>query len=423
MAKDKKKNQYIKVLDSFNNKYFNDDQKKIIKRILELIPEKEIDVFARFLFMKRKFGFGFDYSPEIAKGRIVLLDEDKKRRINVGEEVTADENKLIIGDNYNVLKSLRCTHKGKIDVIYIDPSYNTERAFEKGNYSSKEKQGKGRFLYKDKFGRTGWLTMMKDRLHIAKELLSEDGSIFVSIDDHEQAYLKVLMDEIFGKEMFKTSFPRQTFNTGRTISKDIVVRHDYLLLYSYKNRFIGTKKGKIKFNFEDERGKYYLMQLVSPRGLWYDSLNYEVELNGKIYKPKLRNSDKACWRWDKERMEKAKELDLLMGQKGRLLRKVYENYEFEQKTNKLIPFERFKLLGSDDLFHQAAPNDPNAYSFSNTAGAKEFSKFNLSFEYPKPVKLITEILKWINKKHAVVLDFFCRIRNNRSCCIAIEQRG
>ena len=148
--------------------------------------------------MKRTVGFGFDYSPEIAKGRIVLLEEDKKRRINVGDEVTADENKLIIGDNYNALKSLLCTHKGKIDVIYIDPPYNTERASEEGNYSSKEKQGEGRFLYKDKFGRTGWLTMMKDRLHKAKDLLSEDGIIFVSIDDNQHAYLKILMDQIFG---------------------------------------------------------------------------------------------------------------------------------------------------------------------------------------------------------------------------------
>ena len=113
MKEGKKREQYIKELERFSNKHHNDDQKRIIKKILELVPEKEIDEFARFLFMKRKIGFGFDYSPEIARGRIVLLEEDKKRRINVGDEVMADENKLIIGDNYNALKSLLCTHKEK----------------------------------------------------------------------------------------------------------------------------------------------------------------------------------------------------------------------------------------------------------------------------------------------------------------------
>ena len=407
MKEGKKREQYIKELDSFNNKYFNDDQKTIIKTILKLVPEKEIDAYARFLFMKRSVGFGFDYSPEIAKGRIVLLEEDKKRRINVNGEVTTDENKLIIGDNYNALQSLLCTHKGKIDVIYIDPPYNTRRASEEGNYSSKENIDINNSTYKDKFGRNGWLTLMKDRLHKAKELLSKDGCIFVSIDDHEQAYLKVLMDDIFGEEMFKTSFPRQTFNAGATISKDIIVCHDYILLYSYKNKFSGTKKGKNKFKFKDKWGNYYLKSLVAPKGLHYgEKLNYTVKLNEKIYEPKLSNSNKACWIWGKERVQKAMELGLLVGKNGKLFHKVHEKYEFEQKTHKLIKIERFKHLGSNDLFLQDDSDNLNAYSFSNSAGTKEFNKFNLSFKYPKPVKLITEILKWINDKNIMVLDFF-----------------
>ena len=405
MNEGKKREQYIKELDTFNNKYFNDDQKRIIKTLLELVPEKEIEVFARFLFMKRKVGFGFDYSPEIAKGRIVLIEEDRKRRINVGDKVTVDENKLIIGDNYNALKSLLCTHKRKIDVIYIDPPYNTRRASEEGNYSSKENIDINNSSYKDKFGRNGWLTLMKDRLNIAKELLSEDGSIFVSIDDHEQAYLKVLMDDIFGEEMFKASFPRLTFKPGAT--NNIITRHDYLLLYSHKYRFYGTQKGKTKFSLKDEKGKYYLKPVVAPKGLGYvKSLDYEIEFLGKIYKPKLENADEARWKWGKERVKKAKELNLLVGKKGKLYYKIYENLEFEQKTNALIPSKRFMALGSNDLLHTDNVKNSDAYSFSNAAGTKEFNKFNLPFKYPKPVKLITEILRWINNKNATVLDFF-----------------
>ncbi|WP_308700572.1 site-specific DNA-methyltransferase [Mycoplasma miroungigenitalium] len=91
------------------------------------------------------------------------------------------------------------------DVIYIDPPYNTESSLSDGNSlknGEKDDIAASKFIYRDKFSRTGWLNMMSERLRMAKDLLKEDGVIFVSIDDTEQAYLKVLMDEIFGEENF-----------------------------------------------------------------------------------------------------------------------------------------------------------------------------------------------------------------------------
>ena len=97
---------------------------------------------------------------------------------------------LIEGDNLHALTALTFTHEGKIDVIYIDPPYNT---------------GNDGFKYNDSFNHSTWLTFMKNRLEVARQLLREDGVIFVQCDDNEQAYLKVLMDEVFGRNNYKNS--------------------------------------------------------------------------------------------------------------------------------------------------------------------------------------------------------------------------
>ena len=233
----------IDQMKQFDNKYFNEDQKTIAINILKNAPEQEVQAYADFLFNKRRTGFSFDYSPEIAKGRLITLREDKDRRINVDDNITEDENKLIIGDNYNALKALLITHKEKIDVIYIDPPYNTESAKNDGNNDSYKEGESSKFIYKDKFGRTGWLNMMKDRLTLAKDLLKDDGVIFVSIDDSEQAYLKVLMDEIFGESNFVSSLAVELTKTqGMKVKSakngSIVKGHEYILIYSKRESAI-----------------------------------------------------------------------------------------------------------------------------------------------------------------------------------------
>ncbi|MGZ9755949.1 DNA methyltransferase [Mycoplasma sp. 246B] len=102
------------------------------------------------------------------------------------------------------------------DVIYIDPPYNTESSLNDGNKLANDKENVAakRFIYRDKYTRNGWLNMMNERLKLAKKLLKDDGVIFVSIDDNEQAYLKVLMDEIFGEENFVSCFIWQKKSGG-----------------------------------------------------------------------------------------------------------------------------------------------------------------------------------------------------------------
>lgn len=159
-------------------------------------------------------------------------------------ELNGNENLIIKGNNLLAISSLRQTHRGKIKLIYIDPPYNT------GNDS---------FNYNDNFNHSTWLTFMKNRLKIARELLSDDGVIFVQCDDNEQAYLKVLMDEIFGRENFVNCIVAEMSNlSGNKIEHAIQGRKfpkikEYILLYS-KNKnnckLIIPKQTKTKWDNE-----------------------------------------------------------------------------------------------------------------------------------------------------------------------------
>ena len=144
-------------------------------------------------------------------------------------------NFIIEGDNLGSLNLLNRTHAGKIDVIYIDPPYNT---------------GNKDFIYNDSyvdsidaFKHSKWLSFMKKRLELAAELLTEDGIIFISIDDNEGAHLKVLCDQIFNEDNFIAEFIRKVSASPRMDAKHIAIGNDKILVYAKnKNSLIVTKK-------------------------------------------------------------------------------------------------------------------------------------------------------------------------------------
>lgn len=147
---------------------------------------------------------------------------------NLSQLVAEESNLLLKGNNLLALHSLKKKYRGKVKLIYIDPPYNT------GNDS---------FKYNDKFNHSTWLTFMKNRLEIAREFLRDDGVIFVQCDDNEQAYLKVLMDEIFGRENFiRQIIWRIGWVSGFKTTAKIVRNHDTILLYSKRRENAGLKK-------------------------------------------------------------------------------------------------------------------------------------------------------------------------------------
>ena len=174
------------------------------EKIIELLAEiKELK--AENAEYKKQKAYGLVWENEKNKEKIV---EDCKKKLPILERVKDKEiitdktkpmNLMIEGDNYHALTCLNYTHQGKIDVIYIDPPYNTGKAKEwkfNDKYVDKE----------DRFRHSKWLNMIEKRLRLAHNLLTDNGVIFISIDDNEQANLKLLCDEIFGEVNFSYNF-------------------------------------------------------------------------------------------------------------------------------------------------------------------------------------------------------------------------
>ncbi|WP_225597312.1 site-specific DNA-methyltransferase [Mycoplasmopsis synoviae] len=312
----------------------------------------------------------------------------------------------------------------------MDPPYNTESAHSDGNSvaNDKENVNSNKFIYRDKFSRNGWLNMMYERLKIARDLLKNDGFIFVSIDDNEQAYLKVLMDEIFGEENFICNFNFISKLAGRQIKSFVANTHEYILLYAkninnpnlsldsldeeYATKLMPNVYQKRNIQVEkDENGEYILQSNLqngnkifnnlTRRNLYYPlyiHLNkkrnkYEVltEMNCEncveIKPSKIDNSDLYhVWRWSKNKVEAEKD-DLVPV-------KTKNKWTIFSKKRNLNYMPKSLIMGSS----------------LNTSSANKAleSIFNgeVNFNTAKPVDLIKFILKLHFNNNARILDFF-----------------
>ncbi len=418
-----KKEELIKQIESFDGRWFNEDQKSIAISILQRAPEKEANAVFDFVKFKRRTGFAFDYSPEIAKGRIIVPELYKRLKSNV---VPSETNKLIIGDNYNALKVLNLTHKEAIDIIYIDPPYNTDKMKTDGNQSSKEMEGSKKFVYKDKFGRTGWLNMLRDRLILAKELLTPNGVIFASIDDIEQAYLRVLMDEVFGEENFISTLSWLKGN-AQNDANNYQRNHEYIHCFS-KNKTKTTigkaikkieGKGKLtslttgndntfvkKPNlgqtvyFNQETKDIKIVQDYDPNNIELiktndEDLIYQTDMNLindgyiAIRPPKVKVDGKiVLGRWSIQTSTMIERSHLLVPVKNKgnwTVKQIDERTESSNARKSFIeePHLRFGQ------------------------GSSLLNSIGLSFDNPKPINLLMELISHVSgNDNAVVLDFF-----------------
>lgn len=318
------------------------------------------------------------------------------------------ENLYIEGDNLEVLKLLQSSYLNSIKMIYIDPPYNTGNDFvytddfADGIAHYKEVTGQATKSNPETAGRyhTNWLNMMYPRLKLARNLLTDDGVIFISIDDSEQVNLKKICDEIFGEDNFIAQFTRKG-SGGRQDSKYYAIVHEYLLCYAKNSNFY--KSGKIivedeVYPFYDEKRKlHYKLQLLRK---WGENSKRENRPNlfypipdpdGNDYYPMLSDSEEGCWRWGKEKM--FEELE-----KGGI--------EFKKKDGKWIAYEKvFEIVdGEKTKLYTTILDD-----ISNNSGAALLRQLfgDKVFSYPKPVDYIKRILALANiKQDSIILDFF-----------------
>ena len=373
---------------------------------LEGLTNEEKSALLELLNKEKKYGLVWENKPEDVEERLrdhlPVFTEVKSRAI-LSDSPDAPNHILIEGDNLEALTALSYTHEGKIDVIYIDPPYNT---------------GNKDFIYNDSFvdsedgyRHSKWLSFMSKRLRIAKRLLSDKGVIFISIDDNEQAQLKLLCDDILGERNFVANYIWQS-TAGSNTGTDIVTVTEYILVYS-KNRdyvqFDGMLSSEESFPYEDEyvknRGRYALDKLDRRRvgGHYSDALNYAITMpDGTMRFPGGTNTkSQEGWNylWSKSKVEWGIQNDFIVLKKSKGLWNVY-NKRYSKIDNsgniieRSIPFRN--LITSDQC---------------NTAqGTAEITSiFSIRpFDFPKPSKLIKHLLMNIvrRKKNSTILDFF-----------------
>ena len=369
---------------------------ELAKKINELegLTNDEKSELIKLLRSQKKYGLVWEDKPEDAEQRMVneqpVLVEVPERAI-LSDDAEAPNHILIEGDNLETLTALSYTHAGKIDVIYIDPPYNT---------------GNKDFIYNDSFvdkedgyRHSKWLTFMNKRLKIAKNLLSDKGVIFISIDDNEQAPLKMLCDEVFGNINLCGQLIWRKKSGGGQTDIYFVTEHEYILVYQKSAAFKWIDPVEIQsldeFKNEDERGKYNLVKLEK----WGSSAHKEdrpsmyfpiKDEQGNDYFPIAPDGKPGRWRIGLQRMENVLNNNLIEWRKGKPYEKVYFD----------INAQKVKVKKSRSILYDVAENADGSYLLTSLFGKKDI------FTNPKPIELITDVISHHGNKRAIILDFF-----------------
>ena len=313
------------------------------------------------------------------EARILLEDPEKSYHAKVRSEAAAFDNRLIFGDNLLALKALEQEFTGKVKCVFIDPPYNTGSAFAH---------------YDDGLEHSIWLGLMRDRLEIIKRLLSDDGSLWITIDDNEAHYLKVLCDEVFGRGNFVANAIWQKKYAPQNDAKWLSDNHDHILVYA-KNKEIWrpnllprTVEAEARYKNPDN----------DPRGVWkatdfsvktYSAANdYPIETpTGRVVNP----PESRCWVTSKERFEEL----------------VADNRIWFGKTGNNVPsLKKFltEVKGGTTsltvwLYEEVGHNQD---------AKKEVKQFNSKdvFDTPKPEKLVQRIIHLATNPGDLVLDSF-----------------
>ncbi|MGO5230954.1 site-specific DNA-methyltransferase [Thermoguttaceae bacterium LCP21S3_D4] len=390
-----KREKMLKFLETLKEQHSDDESLIAINQI-----ENELT--------SKKYGLVWEEHEEEVdvkmRTHIPVFTEVEEKEI-VGNPESEQYNFLLEGDNLHSLKLLEKTHKGKIDVIYIDPPYNT------GN---KDFKYDDTFVDKlDSYKNSKWLSFMWSRLKVAHKLLSSEGIIFISIDDNELYPLKMICDEIFGEQCFVTNLIWQK-KTGASDAKGIATITEYILVYVKdcsvmdsvfdKNyEAFDAKRYRYKDEYFNERGPFYYDSLDRGSVRYSDTLNYSIKSpNGDDIYPNGRKNfenDGWTWKWSKEKVEwgiRNGFIDITPSSKkenGWAVRyKIYLNVDNENR-----PIEK------------SAPYKNLITTILNANAAADIKKmFNgkTVFQYSKPVGLMRFLLSCVKNKKALILDFF-----------------
>lgn len=311
----------------------------------------------------------------------VFTNAKKYTKDGVEENITFDnnDNLIIKGNNLIALASILKRYEGEVKCIYIDPPYNT---------------GSDSFNYNDSFNHSTWLTFMKNRLELARKLLNDRGLIFVQCDDNEQAYLKVLMDEIFSKDMFVGTVVYRKRKSQANLSKDLSAIHEYILIYK-KSNLANLKKISTSINTKeysnpdgDYRGLYKTMPCTNKGGALY------------TIKTPTGKEIKDEWRFKEERFYELLNDNRIVFPKNGEGKPRYKLFLEEKQIEGVIVNSWWDDLGTN----QDANRDLTKLFESNV------------FSYPKSEDLLRRIIEIATDKNDLILDY--HLGSGTTCSVA-----
>ncbi|MEN9551956.1 MAG: hypothetical protein RI935_333 [Candidatus Parcubacteria bacterium] len=367
---------------------------------------KQLEEQITFLKRNKKYGLAWENKTEdivlSCEHNIPVLKEVKNRKVSIKDSLP--DNLLIEGDNYHSLSVLNYTHKGKIDLIYIDPPYNTGAS--DWRYNNDYIDGN------DQWRHSKWISLMKNRLLLAKNLLSEEGVIYCAIDHYELFGLGLLCDEIFGETNRLGVVTVVHKPEGRQFANFFSPSNEFMLVYAKNkssaklNQVILDEEQKERFNESDEKGTYYLKNFIrltdgkyslrenSPEGFYpiyvsNDLTSFSLEkITGytAVFPITDRGVERTWKTFGDTFMEKVKE--------GHIIAK--------NEDGKINLYE--KLREDQVIKTHWSRKEYHAYHFGtkiieDILGVKKF-------DFPKSLNLIVDILKLSTKKDSTVLDFF-----------------
>ena len=383
-----------------------EDRRKLIERVqtLEGITDDERAALLGLLRESKTYGLVWEDKPEDVEERLreelpVLIEDTGKAIIGGGcsdnQQVSNPNHIIIEGDNLEALSTLAYTHSGKIDVIYIDPPYNT---------------GNKDFIYndayvdsEDSYRHSKWLSFMSKRLRIAKKLLSDRGVIFISIDDNEAANLTLLCNdkELFGENNHIATICRQAIKGGSRAA-NIKTVHDYVLIYAKRfeslNQFTGEEKEQISLELVDEKGAYTKGRELNKWGAGSrreDSPSMWFPIpgpNGVEVYPIRNDGSEGRWRWGKKKLLKAvadNDVIFEIRENGTFI--AYEKVRSQKSTTK-----QFNTWFGDNYINAKG----------SEAVKSIFQTLMSIFTYAKPVELIKDLVFMANFPNGIILDFF-----------------
>jgi len=311
-------------------------------------------------------------------------------------EVCEDGNKIIHGDNLDALKALLPEYEGRINCIYIDPPYNTGNegwVYNDNVNDPKMRKWLGQVVGKEAEDLTRhdkWLCMMYPRLKLLHKLLANDGAIFISIDDNEQANLKLICDEIFGGGNFVGDIIWQHSIQGKNDSKSISLHHNHTFIFSKSNFLIGRIDRTTEHNVaysnpdNDPKGDWRSGDVRSPN--LRENLKFNITTpTGKIIPPPEKG-----WRWSESLLkEKIFTGEIVFSKdESRIIRKIY----LKEQQGRVVE----SIWFGNDVGTTRDANSLLKLVFEN----------NVPFDTPKPVGLIERVIKISTNKNSIILDSF-----------------